>query len=559
MRLSYLLVTAVSLASSIDALTIDPLSRVEHGLLKRGKSRGGSGTSGGGRQHGDTGFMSGGDRDGSGRANSPSYVYGRSHEPSWPHGYAAPVYTEQRRSRSPDRDNNPRDNRDGVTVDHNAERIYEDYGPRRPDHADSVAYHETVHPHSAQRAYRNRDDRHPRSGGRKEALRHTSTRHGTANDEKKLNSEDFLSDHDSRKSSSRGSSLGSDYDAAHERATVLRASGRESTGESASSRRAKALSDSTGYPRSSRDTRSSPRPERERARPLIGPAGVPGYAPPVYSTGRFDPRDPRYQDSLRRAPYDPRYPPSKERRSLILDARDGFDDIGNEEGNTGSNDPQTLQAEYQDLIDQYSASLDNVSAIVIPIVKDMVSGSNSSLVFETALAVMTLVDPTLIVDGPFKDGMHAFDAIEDEMYEMLINPNGTTTDGTFTNGTAIADLSAASPNGGIYNITNLPPSVTHNATLYDAWMEILAVHEVMIELYYTAWDNATQQLNATGLADNVFMLQGYLDTNNTSIMPAGWAETDPSEADDGGDSKDLMVFLGQVWSANGTVAPPYSG
>ena len=130
----------------------------------------------------------------------------------------------------------------------------------------------------------------------------------------------------------------------------------------------------------------------------------------------------------------------------------------------------------------------NVSDLIWPVIQDMLAFSNSSLVYGAAFSLYTeLTMAPVSVMGPFKGGMHSLDQYEDSL-----------------------QASGAS----------------------DATMNLVyAIDGILIELYQTAWDNATALANATGLLGDLAVLADYLNPMDRTLLPDGYDDVDVNVAD----------------------------
>lgn len=90
----------------------------------------------------------------------------------------------------------------------------------------------------------------------------------------------------------------------------------------------------------------------------------------------------------------------------------------------------------------------------MPLVADMVTGHNSTLIWDAAWVIMSLANPDIIVEGPFRYGMHSLYWWEDQI-------RGTTDDVTMTS--------------------------------------TMAINNVLIDLYSTTWNQAYDALRGSGL------------------------------------------------------------
>ncbi|KAL9611168.1 MAG: hypothetical protein Q9167_004190 [Letrouitia subvulpina] len=153
---------------------------------------------------------------------------------------------------------------------------------------------------------------------------------------------------------------------------------------------------------------------------------------------------------------------------------------------------QDSNDQYRDQIDEYldafSSVQKNASIIVQHFIDNMLATSNSSLVYEAAFAVYAHITMAPVsISGPFAYGMHGFDEYEDQLI-----------------------ASGASE---------------------DTMTLVYAIDGILIDLYQTAWDNATEAANANGLLDDLEFLSDYLTPKDQSLLPKNYDKI-PYEGDD---------------------------
>lgn len=169
------------------------------------------------------------------------------------------------------------------------------------------------------------------------------------------------------------------------------------------------------------------------------------------------------------------------------DKRDVLDSMKAQE--PANQDPSAeYRKELSDYLDAFHAVQANTTDVIWPFIEDMLAASNSSLVYEAAFAVfahMTMAPVT--VSGPFAFGMHALDDYEDWI------------------------LASGASN--------------------ETMTLVYAIDGILIDLYQTAWDNATTALSKTDLPKNLERLADFLDPDDRSLLPAGFTTVDPAVSD----------------------------
>ena len=142
--------------------------------------------------------------------------------------------------------------------------------------------------------------------------------------------------------------------------------------------------------------------------------------------------------------------------------------------------------------------------MIWPVLQPIFENAQSELVLMAALSIFTdLTAATVAVDGPCY-GLHYVDDMEDE---------------------------------------------AKAADYPQAYIDMMrAVDGVAVQLYYDAWDNATQALNQSTLLSDMDMLTGYLTPDDETLLPDEWKKL--PAWDEGVDSfsptDDRFVALGVV-------------
>ncbi|KAI4121697.1 MAG: hypothetical protein LQ338_006228 [Usnochroma carphineum] len=164
--------------------------------------------------------------------------------------------------------------------------------------------------------------------------------------------------------------------------------------------------------------------------------------------------------------------------------------LGDMKGQEGAQ--QDSSNEYRnritDYLDAFELVQKNTTNVIWPFIETMLAASNSSLVYEAAFAVyahMTMAPVS--VSGPFAYGMHALDDYEDR----------------------------------------LVASGASNETM----TVVYAIDGILIDLYETAWQNATAAANAVGLLEDLQFLADYLDPKDPSLLPDDFTKVDPAGDD----------------------------
>ncbi|KAL8871538.1 MAG: hypothetical protein Q9174_002651 [Haloplaca sp. 1 TL-2023] len=129
-----------------------------------------------------------------------------------------------------------------------------------------------------------------------------------------------------------------------------------------------------------------------------------------------------------------------------------------------------LRQEFQEYLDAFGLLQSNATKILMPIVEDLVEGSDSETVWGMGLEILTMTDPNIVVDGSlFHGGMHACDWYEDQIA---------------------------------------------NETDADTMINIMVMNAVLIDMYQNAWNAAMDALNSTNLLDDIISLEDALESKN---------------------------------------------
>ncbi|KAL8717225.1 MAG: hypothetical protein Q9225_005510 [Loekoesia sp. 1 TL-2023] len=159
-----------------------------------------------------------------------------------------------------------------------------------------------------------------------------------------------------------------------------------------------------------------------------------------------------------------------------------FSQAASAQSNAESSHPQTSQDPNEDnrrYMEAYNVIRDNATTMLMPIIEEMVNGSNSDLVWNAAWEIMSLADRSIIiVGGPVFQGMHLLDWWEDSIANKTDNENMNS---------------------------------------------IRAMDAVFIDLYQTTWNKANDILDSSGLSHEMDLIEAAL--NGTSL------EFDDSNAD----------------------------
>ncbi|KAI4144555.1 MAG: hypothetical protein L6R39_004127 [Caloplaca ligustica] len=168
----------------------------------------------------------------------------------------------------------------------------------------------------------------------------------------------------------------------------------------------------------------------------------------------------------------------KDRRDRRDRKRGAADQAAQAQSNAESSHPDTtahvdFKQQYQDYLEAFDLVRTNATNLLMPIVEDMVEGSDSDLVWGMAWEIMSLADRNIQVMGSlFHGGLHACDWYEDRV---------------------------------------------RNSTDEDSMKMLLAVDAVLIDIYEAAWDEATEALEQAGYWDDLEKLENALVTNDTSV------------------------------------------
>ncbi|KAL8937418.1 MAG: hypothetical protein Q9216_004429 [Gyalolechia sp. 2 TL-2023] len=150
------------------------------------------------------------------------------------------------------------------------------------------------------------------------------------------------------------------------------------------------------------------------------------------------------------------------------------------DANSGNSDTSTdPEKDAQRWMEAYTAVQSNATAMLMPIIEEMVNGSSSDLVWDAAWEIMSLADRTIIfLGGPVFQGMHSLDWWEDSIADKADN---------------------------------------------ETMNSVLAVDAIFIDLYQSTWNKANDALKSSGLSETMDLLE--LALNGTSL------EFDDSNAD----------------------------
>ncbi|KAL8646810.1 MAG: hypothetical protein Q9210_005917 [Variospora velana] len=132
-----------------------------------------------------------------------------------------------------------------------------------------------------------------------------------------------------------------------------------------------------------------------------------------------------------------------------------------------------FEAQYKEYLRAFNMVRINATEIVMPIIEEMVDGSNSRLVWDAAWEVMSIADPGIeVVGGLFSKGRHCIDWWEDQIV---------------------------------------------NQTHPEVMKSVYFINAVVEDLYLTAWDEAEAALEDAGLLSLMETLLEKLDTTDTSL------------------------------------------
>ena len=150
-------------------------------------------------------------------------------------------------------------------------------------------------------------------------------------------------------------------------------------------------------------------------------------------------------------------------------------------------DQQDSTATFRDNLAGYLDALGviqaNATDIIWPFIDEMLSVSNSSLVYDAAFSIFAHLTMALVaISGPFAYGMHALDEHEDQL-----------------------EASGASD---------------------DTITLAYAIDGILIDLYLSVWNNCTTALDVTGVAKSLDTLTDYLSPKNPSLLPDSFEKVD---------------------------------
>ncbi|KAL8677466.1 MAG: hypothetical protein Q9186_006107 [Xanthomendoza sp. 1 TL-2023] len=177
--------------------------------------------------------------------------------------------------------------------------------------------------------------------------------------------------------------------------------------------------------------------------------------------------------------------------------RDAVDMAADKQTNAESTKPDVdmdeFKVEYQGAMDYFSELQNNATDIIMPIIEDMVAGSNSDDIYGMAWEIISLIEPRIVFppSGLFYQGTHACDWYE----KQLANQTDATT-----------------------------------------MKEISDVHTVLIDIYMDGWERATNALNEGGLLENLYNVTNTLALNSNQSTVADLKLPDTG-------FKELMEFM----------------
>ncbi|KAL9577487.1 MAG: hypothetical protein Q9212_006333 [Teloschistes hypoglaucus] len=156
--------------------------------------------------------------------------------------------------------------------------------------------------------------------------------------------------------------------------------------------------------------------------------------------------------------------------------RDAVGQATHKQEQVESDHPDTtgdFKQEYQALMEAFNLVRTNATDIVMPIVEDLIDGSNAEVVWGMGWEILSLAEPSIDVTGSlFRAGLHACDWYED---------------------------------------------LVANSTSEDEMTGLRAVNAVLIDLYQDAFTRAVDALDAAGVTVQLDQLVEALDTNDTSV------------------------------------------
>ncbi|KAI4105579.1 MAG: hypothetical protein L6R37_002657 [Teloschistes peruensis] len=156
--------------------------------------------------------------------------------------------------------------------------------------------------------------------------------------------------------------------------------------------------------------------------------------------------------------------------------RDAVGQATHKQEQAESDHPDTtgdFKQEYQAYMEAFNLVRTNATDIVMPIVEDLIDGSNAEVVWGMGWEILALAEPSIDVTGSlFRAGLHACDWYED---------------------------------------------LVANSTSEDEMTGLRAVNAVLIDLYQDAFTRAVDALDAAGVTMQLDQLVEALDTNDTSV------------------------------------------
>ncbi|KAL8798081.1 MAG: hypothetical protein Q9182_006971 [Xanthomendoza sp. 2 TL-2023] len=190
--------------------------------------------------------------------------------------------------------------------------------------------------------------------------------------------------------------------------------------------------------------------------------------------------------------------------------RDAVDMAADKQTNAESTKPDVdmdeFKLEYQGAMDYFVQLQDNATDIIMPIIEDMVAGSNSDDIYGMAWEIISLIEPRIVFppSGLFYQGTHACDWYE----EQLRNKTDTRT-----------------------------------------MKEITDVHTVLVDIYMDGWERATNALNEGGLLENLYNVTNTLALNSNQSIVADLILPDTGY-------KKLVEFMDGLENSSLTDIPP---
>ena len=150
-------------------------------------------------------------------------------------------------------------------------------------------------------------------------------------------------------------------------------------------------------------------------------------------------------------------------------------------------------SKFEAVIALYEAVQANISATIFPILTEMTSKTNSSLIFQAAQSIwIDLVSPSEIAVGPFQQGLNSLDQLVDSQAKTL-------------------------------NITVSDP----------AFQPYLEVGTILFDIYQDAWNRSYTAINQNGLLTKFNTLTAYLSVStNSTVAPPSFFQVQNNTYDD---------------------------